>query len=218
MTLRLSLLAAALIALIVIGASAAAAANRGVPISVTWLEDPAHEPGTAVPGSFATQQRGYYSITAQLHLTGLAPGHRYTLWWIIYNNPATCVEGCDAADVSSALQTGENPAGIGVHYGGSFVAPANGKLDAATRLLENAVTGCVSDLPYKALCNPLIDAAIAEATILFLDNGPATDAPSPPVGEMFSFGCKTYMRLDVVAVTYGETGFDCFSPYSIHLP
>jgi hypothetical protein len=215
MTFRFLLLAAVAVAILAIGASAAGA-NRGVASTITWLEAPGHEPGSAVPGAFATQQRGYYSITAQLHSTGLTPGHRYTLWWVIYNNPASCVEGCGADDLAGAL-TGTNPAGIGVQYGGSFVAAANGRLAAGTRILEHAVVGCQDSAPYKALCNPLIDAAVAEATVFLQDHGPALDEPPVAAASAFAAGCKSYKRLDVI-VTYGNIGFDCFSSQSVHLP
>jgi hypothetical protein len=217
MTLRLTLLIAATIALLVIGAGAAGA-NRGVVSTITWLEDPGHEPGSAVTGAFATQQRGYYSITAQVHTTGLTPGHRYTLWWVIYNSPASCVDSCGADDLAAAVSTGSNPAGIGVHFGGSVVVNPNGKLQVGTRILEHAVVGCQNSAPYKALCNPLIDAAVAEATVFLHDHGPAVDGPPVAAVDAFAAGCKSYKRLDAVVAAYGETGFDCFSPQSVHLP
>lgn len=217
MRLRLPLLIAALIALLVIGAGAAGA-DRGLPARAAWFEDPAHEPGTPVPGGYAVQQRGYFSITAQLHLKQLTPGHRYTLWWVVYNNPAACVEGCDMDDVTTTLESGANPAGIGFLYGGNFLVGTSGKLDLPTRILENSVIGCQTVAPYDALCNPLVDAAVAEATILVLDHGPADSTSLQPVTEAFSEGCKTYKRFDTVVVSYAETGFDCFTPQTVHLP
>jgi hypothetical protein len=210
------MLIAAAVALLIVGAGAVSA-NRGVASSVMWFEDALHEPGP-IAGAFATQQRGYYSITAQIHTTGLTPGHRYTAWWVIYNNPASCVEGCGFDDVTSALTTGANPVAIGVHYGGSFVAAASGKMHVGTRILENAVIGCQNSAPYAALCEPLIDAATAEATVFLLDHGAATDGAPPLATDAFSAGCKTYTRLGTVVATYAETGFDCFGAQIIHLP
>jgi hypothetical protein len=219
MTFRLPVLVAATVALLIIGASVvSAASNRGVASMVTWFEDPAHEADTVVPSSFATQQRGYYSITTQLHLTSLAPGHRYTLWWVIYNEPAACVDGCDISDLDSAMTDGTNPASIGVFFAGSVVTPANGKLQVGTRLLEHAVNGCQTAGPYEAFCNPLIDAAVAEATVILEDHGPAVDGLTVLPQDALGAGCKSYMRFDTVVATYGETGFDCFSPMSIFLP
>jgi hypothetical protein len=218
MSLRLPLLFATVLTLLVLGASAAAGANRGLPAHPTWFEDPGHEPGTVVPNSYIVQQRGYFSITAQMHLRDLTPGHHYTLWWVIYNNPASCVDGCDPDDLTAAATTGVNPAGIGVHYGGSYVAPDTGKLDAGTRLLEDSVGGCQTVGPYASLCKPMLDAAIAEATILLVDHGPAENVGPFVAAEAFSIGCKSYVRFDTVVTSYGTTGFDCFSPQAIYLP
>ncbi len=217
MSLRLPLLFAVAVLLVAVGASAVAA-NRGLPVRVTWFEDPQQEAGTEVPGAYVVQQRGYFSMTAHVHLRGLTPGHRYSLWWVVYDNPQACVDGCDLADVDAALLNGTNPARIGVHFGGSFVV-SSGRLDVGTRILEDAITGCQASLPYSKLCVPLTDAAIAEATILVHDHGPATAVSGPIlVSEMFSNGCKSYKRLDTVVATYADSGYDCFSPQSVHLP
>ncbi len=217
MSLRLPLLLAMFFALVVIGTTVAGA-SRGLIARATWFEDPQQESGTVVPGGYAVQQRGYFSMTAQMHLKALTPGHRYTLWWVIYNNPSLCAEGCDFNDVTTAVETGANPAGIGVHFGGSFLVASTGKLDVGTRLLENAVGGCQTSVPYVALCEELIDAAIAEATILVHDHGPI--APTDPMvaAEAFASGCKNYKRLDTVVATYAATGYECFSPQTVYLP
>jgi hypothetical protein len=217
MTLRFVLLAVAAFAMLVAGVSVAGA-NRGQPATITWFEDPAHEAGSPVIGSYAVQQRGYYSITAQLHSRNLTPGHRYTVWWVVYNTPSACAEGCDISDATSALTTGVNPAGIGVLYGGTSVVAASGRLDVGSRIIENSVVPCPDAAPYVALCNPLIDAAIAEATVFLLDHGPATDAAPVAGPAAFSAGCKSFKSLDTVVAVYGETGFECFSPQSVHLP
>jgi len=50
------------------------------------------EPGTFFPptdGGHATLRRGYDYIQFNLHTTGLPPG-AYTVWYIIFNEPADC--------------------------------------------------------------------------------------------------------------------------------
>jgi hypothetical protein len=197
---------------------ATAAINRGIPQTPVWFEDPAHEPGTPVDGAFATQQRGYYSITTQIHTNGLTPGHQYTIWWVIYNDPAACVDGCDFEDLDSVLETGKNPAGIGVQYAGSFVGRENGKFESGTRILEHATAGCQTSAPFKSLCNPFDDASVAEAIVFIRDHGPATDEPLPAAKDLFSYGCKAYTRNGEAVVTYSETGYDCFNVQSWYLP
>lgn len=217
MSLRLPLLLATFFALVVVGTTVAGA-SRGLIARATWFEDPQQEAGAEVPGGYAIQQRGYASITAQMHLKDLTPGHHYTLWWVIYNDPSLCVEGCDLDDVTNAVETGVNPIGIGVHFGGSFLVASTGKLDVGTRLLENSVTGCPMSAPYAALCEELIDAAIAEATILVHDHGPIAPTGPLSVTDAFARGCKNYKRLDTVVATYAATGYECFSPQTVHLP
>jgi hypothetical protein len=217
MRLRLPLLIAAAIAMLAIGVTSVAGASRGLPIRITWFEDPAHVPGEEVPGAYVVQQRGYFSISGHTHFKSLTPGHLYTLWWVIYNDPAACVEGCDLDDAAAALETGTNPANIGFHFAGRFIAASNGRADIGTRLLEDAVTGCQTVPPYDALCVPLIEAATAEATILVQDHGPATGLEPVLVGEAFAQGCKNYKRFDTVVAIYAESGFECFTPQSVHL-
>jgi hypothetical protein len=215
MRIRLSLLVAAVMTLLAVGVSAAAV-NRGLPAHVTWFDAPDHETGTDVPSAFVVQQRGYYSITAQMHLKELTPGHRYTLWWVAYNDPSACTDGCGMDELAAAAN-GDNPAGIGVYYGGSYVVTKTGKVDVGTRILEFSVNGCQTDGPY-AICDVLRDASVAEAMILINDQGPATGAPLAPAAEAFSDGCKSYSQGGVVVATFGDTGFDCFTAQTVFLP
>lgn len=218
MKLRLPLLLAAGLALLAWGLSASQIdAGRGDAVPVTWLEAAGHEPGAAIPGAYAVQQRGYYSITTSLHSRELAPGHQYTLWWVIFNNPGACVDGCGSDDLTSAIETSANPAGIGVHYGGSFVVAANGRLDIGARILEFSVNGCQTVAPFAGLCNPLLDAATAEAIVFLHDHGPAVSGASFDVASAFAQGCKSYKVFDTVVSEYNLGDFECFSAQAIDL-
>jgi len=217
MRFRSMLLAAAAISLVCAGVGSAVA-DRSTINLMQWFEAPGQQTGEAISGSYVMQQRGYYSITARLHMQQLTPTHRYTLWWVVYNNPGACAGGCGPDDLQSAAETGANPAGISFQYGGTAVAGSTGTLSVSTRIIEHAVVGCQSVGPYKGICTPLTDASVAQAMVVLHDHGPATGAPLPPATEMFSAGCKTYSRLGVVVVTYAGTGFDCFSPQSVFLP
>jgi hypothetical protein len=218
MKLRVSLIVAAALSLFVLALSATfVSAGRGDVVPVTWFQDPAHEAGSPVAGGFAFQQRGYYSITTVIHSTGLTPGEQYSVWWVIFNNPAACVEGCGFDDLESAVATGANPAGIGVHFGGRFVGAANGKINIGTRLLEDAVTGCSTVAPYDKLCNPLLDAATAQAFVFLHDHGAATGA-AVEVGGAFAAGCLNYKVFETVVTAYNAGAAECFSPQAFLLP
>jgi len=54
--------------------------------------------GTAVGGG-ATLIRSRQAVDVRIATSGLAPNAAYTLWWVVFNNPAACVGGCGADDV-----------------------------------------------------------------------------------------------------------------------
>ncbi len=48
----------------------------------------------------ATLKRTREGVKLDLHTTNLGPGNAYTIWWIIFNNPAACGEGgCAGPDL-----------------------------------------------------------------------------------------------------------------------
>jgi hypothetical protein len=216
--MRIGLLVLLAAGLLLLAGGTAFGASRSAFNHVTWFDAPGHERGDAVTGAFAVQQRGYFSATTQLHLKELTPGHRYTLWWVIYNNPGACTDGCGPDDLAAVLSTGTNPVDIGVHFAGTYAVSATGKLDISARILENAVSSCQTVPPYASVCEPLVDAAVAQATILVNDNGPATSDSPFVAAEAFGLGCKSYAQSGAVLATYGDTGFECYTAQSIFLP
>jgi hypothetical protein len=70
-----------------LGASAAAAPASTQSSGVYSLSD-----GNPVDGAGATLLRTDSSIRMTLHTTQLDPGGTYTVWWIIFNNPAACTD------------------------------------------------------------------------------------------------------------------------------
>lgn len=68
-----------------------------------------------------TLNRMQSGVLLQIRTTDLNPGHAYTVWWVIFNNPAACAPvGCSAADLG-------NPAVLGsVMNATGGVARANG--------------------------------------------------------------------------------------------
>lgn len=76
--------------------SAAAAPAVAQSSGVYWFAD-----ASPVPGAWSTLRRNDNGVTMTLHTTGLDPGATYTVWWVVFNNPAACTHG--AGD----LQCGE---------------------------------------------------------------------------------------------------------------
>ncbi|HEU0073004.1 MAG TPA: hypothetical protein VFS30_03265 [Dehalococcoidia bacterium] len=213
------LVIAAVVMLLVSVTVGESATSHTVVNTITWFEDPGHEAGSTIPGGYAVQQRGYYSITAHLRAKELVPGHRYTLWWVIFNNTGQCLDGCDFDDVTAAVTTGQNPAAIGLQYAGAFVAPANGQFNGTVQIVEDKVAGCQNSAPFNVLCNSLIEVTVAEAMVLIRDHGPA-DLVAPRVygPDAFASGCKAYTQMGAVVSVYSDTGYDCYTTQSVFLP
>jgi hypothetical protein len=211
-----TLLATALLAVLALGAtSGRTSAEPGVPSLVWWLDNPAEESGLAVDGAFSTLQRGYYSVTIGLHTRGLTPGHTYSVWWVIFQNPGLCVNGCGDDDINNAAWTGANPVGIGVHYGGAFTAAEDGRAEVGSRLLEDTTDQCARAGPYAPLCVPMKDAATAEALVFLLDHGPA----DPATVRYFDSGCRSLVWFGQIVSSYNHDGFDCYRAQStFHRP
>lgn len=77
-------------------------------------------PGPAEGAAYLIRSRN--GLTAQIMAAGLEPGHPYTVWWIIFNNPGACATSpCSAADLVTA-----NGA---IHYATGGVAGAGGELN-----------------------------------------------------------------------------------------
>jgi hypothetical protein len=218
MGLRLPLTVVAVVMLLLSVAVVESATPHTVVNPIQWFEDPAHESGSATAGGYAIQQRGYYSITAHLRAQELAPGHRYTLWWVIFNSTGQCVAGCDFEDVRTAVTTGQNPAQIGVQYAGAFVAPASGKFFGTVQIVEDKFAGCQNSAPFASLCNSLIEVTVAEAMVLIRDQGPATGTTRIASPDAFASGCKDYTQLGAVVAVYDEAGYDCFFTQAVFLP
>jgi hypothetical protein len=47
----------------------------------------------------ATLYRGKQRLEMRVATSGLMPNSSYTVWWVIFNNPAACVGGCGADDL-----------------------------------------------------------------------------------------------------------------------
>jgi hypothetical protein len=71
-------------------------------------------PGRPTAGA-ATLYRSKNALEMRVASGDLAMDHSYTVWWVIFNNPAACVGGCGADDLP-------NPAvGAAVFYAAGFV-------------------------------------------------------------------------------------------------
>jgi hypothetical protein len=193
-------------------------AQPGVPSLVWWLDNPVQVSGEAVPDAYTIEQRGYFSITYRWQTSGLTPGHNYSVWWVIFQNPGSCSGGhCGDDDINAVIGTGANPVGIGVHFGGTFAAPESGSIGFTTRILEDVVDTCAKALPYSLVCAPLRDAATASALVFLVDHGPAVSGG--PATATFDANCSSLVWFGYVVANYNKGDYACYRAQSTyHMP
>jgi len=215
--MKLRVLVVVTLALVVLVAGLGPArtqARAGEPSLVWWLDNPAQVSGAEVPGAYSTLQRGYYSVTISLHTAGLTPEHAYSLWWVIFQNPGVCVNGCGDDEINAVITSGANPVGIGVHYGGTFSAAETGRADIGSRLLEDSVDACTKAAPYSPVCVPMLDASTAEVLVFLVDHGPAAAGAAPV--SAFDTGCRNLVWFGYVVAQYNKGDFDCYRAQSTY--
>ena len=54
----------------------------------------------------ATLKRSKAGVNLTVHTTELGPGNAYTIWWIIFNNPGPCADGCGGPDLGNPAVEG----------------------------------------------------------------------------------------------------------------
>lgn len=91
-------------------------------------------------------------------------GDATTVWFVVFNNPDGCVDGCGQDDALAAF-SGDNRGGLGVHYAAGHVAGGDA-FRAAGRLNEGDTEGRIFGMPLK-------DAATAEIHLVVRSHGPA---------------------------------------------
>jgi hypothetical protein len=166
------------------------------------FQDPSGEvsadEGQPVDGS-ATLTRFRDGAAVTITVNELEPNHAYTIWWIIFNEPAQCVGGCGEDDIARFQETGENPANIGVQNATGGVADDSGSATFTATLLEGNAQG------HQVLFGPgLIDSMKAEIHNAVRSHGPASDDAT-----------LLEAQTTTVAGGCGEDGFACFDPFGI---
>lgn len=67
-----------------------------------------------------------------LQTTGLEPGSAYTVWWVVFNDPAGCEGGCGADDVNANPPRGDRT----VFFAAGHVIGADGTGNFAGQIPE----------------------------------------------------------------------------------
>lgn len=150
--------------------------------------------GNQVVGS-AMLSRHFRGVSARLTAESLIPGHTYTLWWVVFNNPSACQTApCGEADiVDPAVATEilyadglyyqpDSSYGAAGYYGGQFTATlANGD---DTGSINTPIFG----LPGYG---GMLDQYAAEVHLIIRSHGPAIPGQIDDQIGSFDGGCTT---------------------------
>lgn len=181
--------------------SAVAAEDEDVTVSTVRL----HTFGTsdAIPGTVSTLVRRAGGVSLSVDTLGLNPGEVYTIWWVIFNNPAACSEGgCVGADLSNP----ETEATVG--YATGEIADENGMATFRAVLAVGDNSFALDNdagFPFElVLPSPgLSDPYGAEIHAVLRTHGAALDDPSGQLGS-FNDGCNPECFNEQAALHYPD--------------
>ena len=117
----------------------------------------------------STLHRNSSGITVNFKTTALVPGHTYTLWWVIWNNPENCTVPGACTDADFALADAVE---VEVMYAAGHVAGNNGSGNFSGHLNENDASGTINPLFGLASYGGLLDAGKAEVHAVLRSHGP----------------------------------------------
>jgi hypothetical protein len=130
------------------------ASAQSTTVDMVWL--PGKEP--AVGASILTRHDD--SVEMSVHTTGLEPGHVYTVWWVVFNNPDACSDECDENDVpmdAPGYKEGQEPPDPAVQasmiWATGLIVGADGTADFRARLEVGDTTSAVEFGP--SLIDPM---------------------------------------------------------------
>lgn len=164
---------------------------------------------SVVKGSSAKLTRGDSVVWIRVNTTDLLPG-AYTNWWIIFNNPAACTDGCDSTDFG-------NPAVMAsVFWATGGIVGQNGVGHFQAHLEE----GVLPSGPGQVAFGPgLLDAQSAEIHYVLKYHGPASSDPAILQKQVTTIygGCIGGPGQGPDPVV-GHQIFPCYDPQATMLP
>ena len=128
---------------------------------------------TPVPGAWSLLDRTPSGLTMVIHAVGLAPGHAYAVWWVVFNDPAFCAH----ASIGTGARCGNEdlPANEGDPRVQATMAYATGHVvdgAAGVRTTDFAAWLPADSWSLAAFGPGLIDPVGAEVHLLVADLGP----------------------------------------------
>jgi hypothetical protein len=134
--------------------------------------------GPVAPGAEATLIRRDGGVSFSITTSQLRPGHAYTVWFVVVNNPATCTASpCSGPDILL------NPAtDAQVTYGAGHVSGASGRAGFAGSFRVGGLDGWLAG-------GGLHDPGGAEIQLVINDHGPKLQGYMPGMIQTYRTGC-----------------------------
>jgi hypothetical protein len=133
-------------------------------------------------GEDATAQlvRNENGISYSIKTEGLRPGHAYTVWVVVINNPAACTASpCSPPDIILNPATRSQ-----ITYGGGHVVGENGQAGFGGHLSTGPLPA--GWLPNRGLDDPLG----ADVHLVLNDHGPVLTEYMPEMIQTYRAGCS----------------------------
>jgi hypothetical protein len=99
--------------------------------------------GPAIVGA-SIMTRDKTGVDATVSTTGLSAAGAYSWWWVVFNRPQYCVDGCGLDDLpvgATPISNGDPRVRASLLWGGGFVSDDTGAVNAAARLERGAPPG-----------------------------------------------------------------------------
>ncbi len=128
-------------------------------------------------------------VNYSLATTGLEPGHAYTLWIVIFNEPSECLEPSELPTFCGPSDVVNDLARPDMMYATGLTAGESGEATFEGRRLVGDTGGSINGpvgLPAYGLENP----AGAEIQLVVHDHGPMMPTHMPDMIETVDGGCS----------------------------
>lgn len=164
------------LSLLVAGSAAARSANRQHS-QIQWHPQTGLS-GAVAPGAKATLVRRDGGVSFSFRTTTLRPGHAYTIWFVVINNPSACAATpCSGPDVVLNPATDSQ-----VTYGAGHVSGGSGRGAFAGSFQAGPIEGWLPD-------GGMWDPRTAQIQLVLNDHGPVISSYLPEMTHSYRAGC-----------------------------
>jgi hypothetical protein len=163
---------------------------RGAAVSAGQTGSPVYTfPGgpdqMLIEGASAHIVRTPNGVNYRVDTNSLMPGHAYTLWVVIFNEPDECLTAPDTCTPADLFHSGAKPDML---YGAGVIAGGTGKATLAGRTRVGDVSGSVQS-PAGLLSYGLTDPYGAEIHLVVHNHGPVIPEFMPDMIQSLAGGC-----------------------------